>query len=893
MKYAFCKTVVLYFMVSSPCFSMDTPDEKIRQWRKEHVDVRQDDLGVLESTASTGDMRALYLLYLELENHRYAYKNRVFANRVGALIEEKSNQGDGVATSALCYMRMRGMGGIEKSKDNVIPTCEKAVNLGVANAKTILGYYFLREGSDVKKGEKFIKEAAEAGDPSGMRLWADILERNDKVSEAEIFVKRSADAGDADAMNNFARLLRKKNDKNNYSEIVRYYEKSIELGVTNALLDFGEMHFKGEIVKKNIDKAIDLFSRAASRDSKEAYNWLGVVYEKGKGGEKYREMARQNYLMAAERFDYPLAMNNLGMLLLYGEDGRFSSKPEDGIAWIKKSAYHKNPSPEGIVSLGNLYRLGKGVSQDYDRALSEYKRAGNNYLAKISFAQTFEVKNKKELITNDVLKAEALKYFDEAIKNSDDPYPLVAKAEFLYSTGVAADSDISLELLQRASRKNSADALFHLGMKASESNNNLAAKYFFDAMNGSKGIGKFSLYENKKADQISKDMLRRMLLANKITDENILKKINEHGERAPSIGEVKYVSENIGSVADISYNLIENGGGIGDRVLKLNGRTVYYRNIDISAKEGGFVDRYKFNLQSGNNIIEYYVFEKKFGLKFSYKKNVVFNPNKIVEKQNIYGLFVGVGDYKNNQLNLKTPARAARDFYTFFEKQIKSGRLSVNKSGVDNIVLLNDSADTSKNNFLMQLTKFSENHLISTNDIFVLYVSAHGGSANNNFYIYPSDVKIGDSADIDLDESAISGEKLFQMIAGIGAGRKFVVIDTCDSGGIFAGGFNKMYDNSQNYLGDAYGFSVFASSGAQKKSFEYPSGHPNGDRSVFSSVLYDGLNNKKLTDKNGYINTTTLKNFVDEEFKNKMPDRQKPVIGIHGDSINLAQYDVL
>ena len=892
MKYAFCKTVVLYFMVSFPCFSMDTPDEKIRQWRKEHVDVRQDDLGVLESAASTGDMRALYLLYLELENHRYAYKNRNFANHVGALIEKKSNQGDGVATSALCYMRMRGMGGIEKSKANVIPTCEKAVNLGVANAKTILGYYFLREGSDVKKGEQLIKEAAEAGDPSGMRFWADILEKNNKISEAEIFAKRSADAGDSEAMNNYARLLHKKNDKLFYNDVIKYYEKSINLGGTNALVNLGALYINGDLLKKNVDKALNLFSLAASRGSMEAYNWLGIVHQKEKGGLENREIARQNYLAAA-KMDYPLAMNNLGMLLLYGEDGRFSSNPEEGIAWINKSAYHKNPSPEGIVSLGDLYRQGKGVSRDYDRALSEYKRAGNNYLAKISFAQTFEIKNKKELITNNALKVEALKYFDEAINNSENPYPLVAKAEFLYSTGVAADSVKALDLLQMAVRKKSADALFHLGMKASESNNNLAAQYFFDAMNGSKGIGKFSLYENKKADQISKDMLRRMLLANKITDKSILKKINEHGERAPSIGDVKYVSKNIGDVVDISYNLIENGGGIGDRILKLNGGTAYYRNIDIPAKRGGVVDKYELNLQPGNNIIEYYVFERKSGLRFSYEKKVVFNPNKIIGKQRIYGLFVGVGDYETDRLNLKTPARAAQDFYTFFRNQINSGRLSVNESDADDIVLLNDFTGTNRNNFLMRLNKFSENFFISTNDIFVLYISAHGGSVNNNFYIYPSDVKIGDSADIDLDESAINGEKLFQMVAGIKTGRKFVVIDTCDSGGVFAGGFNKMYDNSQNYLGDAYGFSVFASSGAQKKSFEYPSGHPNGNKSVFSSVLYDGLNNKKLADKNGYINTTTLKNFVDEEFKSKMPDKQKPVIGIHGDSINLAQYDVL
>lgn len=60
----------------------------------------------------------------------------------------------------------------------------------------------------------------------------------------------------------------------------KYFEKSLSLGNERAAKYLGIMYFYGDIVKENLNKAIDYFERSAVAGDYESYSYLSRIYQK-------------------------------------------------------------------------------------------------------------------------------------------------------------------------------------------------------------------------------------------------------------------------------------------------------------------------------------------------------------------------------------------------------------------------------------------------------------------------------------------------------------------------------------------------------------------------------------------------------------------------------------
>jgi TPR repeat protein len=89
-----------------------------------------------------------------------------------------------------------------------------------------------------------------------------------------------------------------------FKECIDMYEKRVDANDSEAMCHLGMSYFEGDEVvsiKKDIDKAVNLFHRAAELGSAEACRYLGNIYYRGEGLNEDETKAKQYYEKAAMR----------------------------------------------------------------------------------------------------------------------------------------------------------------------------------------------------------------------------------------------------------------------------------------------------------------------------------------------------------------------------------------------------------------------------------------------------------------------------------------------------------------------------------------------------------------------------------------------------------------
>ena len=123
----------------------------------------------------------------------------------------------------------------------------------------------------------------------------------------------------------------------------------------------------------------------AKKDNARAQNYLGSLYAIGHGVKPNHKRAAQWYERAAKQGFAP-AQFNIGFLLLYGAgDGKHQvyANPKAAARWLKKAAHQNETDAQYLLC--QLYHQGRGVSRDYDKALTLCRKAALNGLAGAQF----------------------------------------------------------------------------------------------------------------------------------------------------------------------------------------------------------------------------------------------------------------------------------------------------------------------------------------------------------------------------------------------------------------------------------------------------------------------------------------------------------------------------
>ena len=223
-------------------------DDKVTQWRKESAFLKEAELPVLEKQAAQGDVRAIYLLYREIDNVRYGYKGSAGGSKVGALAQKLAETGNPIGMAALCSMHLDGKGGLIKDEAKAIRWCEKSASQGFGGAMQLVGWMYLN-GRGVAKDD---------------------------------------------------------------SEAVKWYRRGIEEGDGSSFVSLGMLYQEGRAgLTKDDSKAFELFKQGSEAGNAKAMSWVGWSYENGKGVAKDVEQAVRWYKKGFEAGD-SWAANRLG-----------------------------------------------------------------------------------------------------------------------------------------------------------------------------------------------------------------------------------------------------------------------------------------------------------------------------------------------------------------------------------------------------------------------------------------------------------------------------------------------------------------------------------------------------------------------------------------------------
>jgi uncharacterized caspase-like protein len=224
-------------------------------------------------------------------------------------------------------------------------------------------------------------------------------------------------------------------------------------------------------------------------------------------------------------------------------------------------------------------------------------------------------------------------------------------------------------------------------------------------------------------------------------------------------------------------------------------------------------------------------------------------------KPSIYALVVGINEYKNPRLQLNYAVADAR----LFSDALQNGAITLFE-GIT-VEELTTPEETTNENIVRAFKAYRS---IRPDDLFVFYVASHGTVDDGEYFLVTSNV--GSTSTAKLRSDAISQTTLKELIANVPTTKKLIVIDTCSAGALGSAIQTAMLtrgmseDTAMKVLSRAVGSTILSASTGVQEALEGYQGH-----GLFTYAIAEGLSGKADADRDGFIKTTELANYVDDE----------------------------
>lgn len=238
-----------------------------------------------------------------------------------------------------------------------------------------------------------------------------------------------------------------------------------------------------------------------------------------------------------------------------------------------------------------------------------------------------------------------------------------------------------------------------------------------------------------------------------------------------------------------------------------------------------------------------------------------------------YALIVGVANYQNIPSLPSTILNDVSDFHNILTDTERCGYLA---QQTERLVDQQATADSIRAG-LLWLANSTQPH-----DTAIFFFSGHGGQIASSSlagnYLFPFDTDPST-----LEDTAIEGRELSDLLSKIQAGRLLVIIDACHAGGIgdikdisddlygFKLGFDTHY---YDQLSVGRGRIVIASSQPDERSWIL-SGMRN---SVFTHYVLEAMRGQAQTYHDGFIGVLDLFNYVSEALGKHHDVQQHPIL---------------
>ncbi len=336
----------------------------------------------------------------------------------------------------------------------------------------------------------------------------------------------------------------------------------------------------------------------------------------------------------------------------------------------------------------------------------------------------------------------------------------------------------------------------------------------------------------------------------------------------------------------VRLHLTEQGGGIGDIRLYLNGTAVVMdsRAVTLRAKtDQAMVKSYTLKLINGRNIIKAVAFNGDNSMQSNEATQEVTAAYAQAGKPSLTALVIGINEFKNPKLKLQY-STADADLFANTLKAVSEGlfdKVTIKK--------LTKPEETTSEAIIREIKSFQS---LRPDDLFVFYIASHGTVDEGEYFLITSNV--GSLRTEKLKTDAISQHMLKEAIANIPATKKLIIIDTCNAGALgeaiqvamLTRGMSE--DTALKILSRAMGSTILSASTSMQEALEGYKGH-----GLFTYVLTEGLKGKADKGKTGYIKTTELADYVDTEvpiLAEKVFKRaQYPTISISGQAFPIGR----
>jgi WD40 repeat protein len=341
------------------------------------------------------------------------------------------------------------------------------------------------------------------------------------------------------------------------------------------------------------------------------------------------------------------------------------------------------------------------------------------------------------------------------------------------------------------------------------------------------------------------------------------------------------------SDASITLKITDAGGGIGDIRLYLNGSAVMLdstRGVKIVASNQNEITKtYKLKLSSGVNSIRAIAFNADNTMQSTDAIYEITASFKSIGKPSLYALVIGIDEYKNPKLQLNYAVADA----ALFANTLKKGAAALfDKVEVKN---LSSKEETTRENIMKELKAMQS---LNPDDLFVLYVASHGTVDDGEYFLITSNV--GSTRTERLKTDAIGQSVFKELIGNIPATKKLIIIDTCNAGALgeaiqmamLTRGMSE--DTAMKILSRAVGSTILSASTSMQEALEGYKGH-----GLFTYVLAEGLEGKADKGNTGYVKTTELADYVDNEVptlaEKIFKKAQYPTISISGQTFPIGK----
>lgn len=308
----------------------------------------------------------------------------------------------------------------------------------------------------------------------------------------------------------------------------------------------------------------------------------------------------------------------------------------------------------------------------------------------------------------------------------------------------------------------------------------------------------------------------------------------------------------------IRLRLKDNGGGIGDIRLYLNGAAVAMEGRSVAivpAADREGMRTFDLPLVPGRNVISAVAFNGDNSMQAdaaTIEVNAVFTA---AARPSLHALVIGIDTFKNPKLKLEYPAADA----ALFAETLRAAATGL--FGEVRVRTLTGAEATTNEAILKAVESYQA---VRPEDLFVFYIASHGAVEEGEYFLITSNV--GSLRTERLRTDALSQHRLKEAIANIPATKKLIVIDTCNAGALGEAIQTAMLtrgmseDTALKILGRAVGSTILAASTSLQEALEGYRGH-----GLFTYVLVEGLKGKADKDKTGFIKTTQLADYVDDQ----------------------------